>query len=86
MEELDMAQTYTFQMSGDPEEKFRQVQQLARAKGVTLSGNSTEAAFSGLVTGSYSRLGSSVTVMITDKPIYVSWSRVESMLRGFLES
>ena len=81
-----MAQTYTFQMPGDPEEKFRQVQQLARAKGVTLEGDSTQAMFSGLVTGSYSRSGSTVTVTITDKPFIVSWSRVESMLRGFLES
>lgn len=81
-----MAQTYTFQLSGDPEEKFRQVQQLASAKGVTLSGNSTMASFSGLVTGSYSRSGSVVSVTITSKPFYASWSRVESMLREFLGS
>jgi hypothetical protein len=81
-----MAQTYTFQLYGDPEAKFRQVQQLARAKGVTLSGNSTMASFSGLVTGSYSRSGTTVTVTITSKPFYVPWSMVESMLREFLES
>jgi hypothetical protein len=81
-----MAQTYTFQIYGDSEEKFRQVQQLARAKGVTLSGNSTMASFSGRVTGSYSRSGSTVTVTITGKPFYVSWPMIESMLREFLES
>ena len=81
-----MAQTYIFQIYGDAEEKFRQVQQLARSKGVTLAGSSTIARFSGLVTGSYSRSGSSVTVTITSKPIYVSWPMVESMLRNFLES
>jgi hypothetical protein len=81
-----MAQTYTFQMSGDPEAKFRQVQQLASAKGVTLNGDSTMASFSGLVTGSYSRSGHTVTVTITDKPFYASWSRIESMLREFIES
>jgi len=81
-----MAQTYIFQMSGDPEAKFRQVQQLASAKGVTLSGNSTMASFSGLVTGRYSRSGRTVTVTITGKPIYAPWSMVESMLREFIES
>ena len=81
-----MAKTYTYQMLDDPEEKFRQVQQLAGAKGVTLEGDSTQAMFSGLVTGNYSRSGSTVTVTITDKPIYVPWPKVESMLRGFLES
>jgi hypothetical protein len=81
-----MAQTYTFQIHGDPEVKFRQVQQLAAAKGVTLSGDSTMANFSGLVTGSYSRSGSIVTVTITNKPFYAPWSTIESMLRDFLES
>lgn len=81
-----MAQTYTFQISGDPEEKFRQVQQMAMAKGVTLRGDSTKARFSGLVTGSYSRSGATVTVTITKKPIYVGWPMVEGMLRDFLES
>ena len=81
-----MAQTYTFQIFSNPEEKFGQVQQLARDKGVTLSGDSTRARFSGLVTGSYSRSGSTVTVTITDKPFIVSWPKIESMLRDFLES
>ncbi len=80
------AQTYVFQMSGNPEEKFRQVQRLARAKGVTLTGNSTRANFSGLVSGSYSRSGSIVTVTIASKPFIVSWATIESMLRDFLES
>lgn len=81
-----MAQTYSFQIFGDPDEKFRQVQQMARAKGVTLSGDSIKASFSGLVTGSYSRFANTVTVTITNKPIFVGWSTVESMLRDFLES
>jgi hypothetical protein len=83
---VKMAQTYVFQIVGDPEEKFRQVQELARAKGVTLDGNSVTARFSGLVSGSYSRSGSTVTVAITNKPFFVAWPTVESMLREFLES
>lgn len=83
---LEMAQTYTFQIFGDPEEKFRTVQRLARSKGVTLSGDSTRAMFSGLVTGSYTRSGSIVTVTITGKPMIVGWPKIESMLRDFLES
>ena len=81
-----MAKTYIFQISGDPEEKFRRVQQLAKAKGVMLIGDSTKARFSGLVTGRYSRSGSTVTVTITNKPSFIPWPVVESMLRGFLES
>jgi len=81
-----MPRTYSFQIHGDPDEKFRQVQQLARAKGVTLTGDSTKAKFSGLVAGSYSRSGSTVTVIITRKPSFISWLMVESMVRNFLES
>jgi hypothetical protein len=80
------SQTYSFTISGDPEEKFKEVQRLAKAKGVVLKGNSTSAVFSGLVSGSYSRSGNSVTVTITKKPLVVSWLKVESMLRDFLES
>jgi hypothetical protein len=57
-----MAQTYTFQIRGDPEEKFKHVQQLARSRGVKLDGDSTMASFSGLVKGSFTRSGNSVTV------------------------
>ena len=81
-----MAQTYSFQIVGDPEVKFREVQQLARSKGVTLSGDSTSARFSGMVIGSYSRSGNTVTVTIISKPFIVGWPKVESMLRDFLES
>jgi uncharacterized membrane protein len=81
-----MAQTYTFQLRGDPEEKFRQVQELARARGVTLSGDSTAATFSGRVKGSYTRSGSTVTVILTDKFLLLSWATVESTIKDWLES
>ena len=84
--EESTSQTYSFTISGDPEKKFREVQRLAKEKGVILTGDSTSAAFSGLVSGSYSRSGNTVTVTITRKPMIVSWSKVESLLREFLES
>ena len=82
----DMAQTYTFKLRGDPEEKFKQVQELAKGKGVTLSGDSTAATFSGRVTGSYTRSGNTVTVVLTDKFFLASWAGIESTIRDWLES
>lgn len=81
-----MVQTYTFQIHGDPEEKFKQVQELARARGVTLSGDSMAASFSGRVKGSYTRSGNTVTVTLTDKFLLLSWASVESTIRDWLES
>ena len=81
-----MAQTYTFQLRGDPEEKFKQVQELAKGRGVTLSGDSTAAKFSGRVTGSYTRSGNTVTVVLTDKFFLASWAGIESTIRDWLES
>ena len=81
-----MAQTYTFQIRGDPEEKFRKVQELARGRGVTLSGDSAAATFSGRVKGSYTRSGNTVTVVITDKFLLASWSGIESTIRDWLEA
>ncbi|HEX7392051.1 MAG TPA: hypothetical protein VF374_03785 [Thermoplasmata archaeon] len=81
-----MAQTYTFQLNGDPEEKFKHVQELARARGVTLTGDSMAATFSGRVKGSYTRSGSTVTVTVTDKFLLLSWATVESTIRDWLAS
>jgi hypothetical protein len=78
--------TFEYQMYGDPAEKFSQVQQLAAAKGVTLIGDSTRAVFSGIVSGSYSRSGTTITVTITNKPLLASWTMIDSMLREFIES
>ena len=81
-----MAQTYTFQLRGDPEEKFKQVQELARGRGVSLSGDSTAATFAGRIKGSYTRSGNTVTVVVTDKFLLASWSGIESTIRDWLES
>ncbi len=81
-----IVQTYIFQIKGDPDEKFRRVQELARGRGVTLAGDSTAATFSGRVTGSYTRSGSTVTVILTDKFFLASWAGIESTIREWLES
>jgi hypothetical protein len=81
-----MAQTYTFQIHGDPEGTFKRVQELARARGVTLSGDSTAATFSSRVKGSCTRSGRTVTVIVTDKFLLLSWASVESTIRDWLES
>ncbi len=81
-----MVQTYIFHIKGDPEEKFRKVQDLARGRGVVLSGDSTAATFSGRVKGSYTRSGDTVTVVLTDKFFLASWAGIESTIREWLES
>ncbi len=81
-----MAQTYVFHLKGDPEEVFRRVQELAKGRGVTLAGNSSAATFSGRVTGSYTRSGDAVTVVLTDKFFLASWAGIESTIKEWLES
>ena len=77
---------FKYNLHGDPERKFRKIQLLAREKGVILIGDSTSARFYGMVEGSYSRIGTVVTVTISNKPSIVSWQVIDSMLRDFIES
>ncbi len=81
-----MAQTYVFQLKGDPEEVFKRVQELAKGRGVTLSGDSSAATFSGRVAGSYTRSGNVVTVVLTGKFFLASWAGIESTIKEWLES
>ena len=77
-----MAQTYTSQVHGDPEEEFKQVKELARTRGMTLSGDSRAATLSGRAEGSHTRSGTTATVVLTDKFFLLSWASLESDHRG----
>ncbi|UCE90880.1 MAG: hypothetical protein JSV90_05475 [Methanobacteriota archaeon] len=77
---------FKYNLHGDPEKKFQEIQSLAKTKGVILIGDSTSARFYGVFEGSYSRIGTAVTVTVTSKPSIVSWQVIDSMLRDFIES
>jgi hypothetical protein len=72
---------------GDPARKLDQIKAAATAKGVIFVGDLGGGRFSGKgLTGTYSISGSRITVLITAKPIFVSWAYIDSQLRSFIES
>jgi hypothetical protein len=77
--------TWTFTLTGDPVAKLEQARGAAAKQGVKMTGGTNSGQFSGLVTGSYSRSGSQVTVTITRKPAYASWGMIKGRLQRFLE-
>lgn len=81
-----MAKTFTIEVKGDPKALVRKAENTARANGASLSGDEHSGRFSGGgVEGRYERSGTQLTITIESKPFLVSWSLVESRIRGFFE-
>jgi hypothetical protein len=81
-----MAQTFEYSLAGDPALKLTQIKAAAATKGVFFSGDLRSGQFSGVgISGSYSISGSTITVTVNSKPVFVSWAYIDAQLRGFIE-
>lgn len=72
--------------NGNPDELIRSAEQAISGAGGSFSGSNSAGDFSinsplGKVSGTYTVLGQSFNISITDKPFLVSCSRIEDELR-----
>ena len=87
---------FEYTLRGDLAQKLAMIRQRAAQKFVTFVGDLEKGTFSGglslpllgdmTVRGSYKIVGDKITVTVTKKPSSYTWSQVDSMLRGFVES
>lgn len=71
---------------GDPDQLIRSAEQAISGAGGSFSGTNSDGKFAinsplGKVSGSYTVLGQSFNISITDKPFLVSCSKIEDELR-----
>ena len=83
-----MAQSFSFDLPGDPQAAVTKAGILVRQAGGTFSGGVDGGSFTGKtpvgeVKGNYRTAGNTVTVEITDKPFIVPKTTVESKIREF---
>ncbi len=79
-----MARTFSVNVTEDPNTLVTRAEKVATENGAVFRGDTTSGSFSGRgVRGTYQIQGRTVTVTITDKPLFVPWGVVESMVRGF---
>ncbi len=79
-----MARTFSVNVTEDPNTLVTRAEKVATENGAAFRGDTTSGSFSGRgVRGTYQIQGRTVTVTITDKPLFVPWGVVESMVRGF---
>jgi len=87
---------FEYVLRGDPAQKLVTIKQKAAQKFVTFVGDLQKGTFSGglsppllgdmTVRGSYRIVGDKITVTVSKKPSSYTWSQVDAMLRGFIES
>lgn len=82
---------YQIKFSGDPEEKVKKAKAMAAENGVTFIGDGKKGKFSGRIMGgnligTYTVDKNILNVIVTEKPLLVSWNMVESQLVEFLKS
>jgi hypothetical protein len=87
---------FEYTLRGDPAQKLAIIKQRAAQKFITFVGDLQKGTFSGglslpligdmTVRGSYKIVGDTITVTVTKKPNSYTWSQVDAMLRGFIES
>jgi hypothetical protein len=91
-----MVMKFEYILRGDPAQKLATIKRKAAPRFVTFVGNLEKGTFSGglslpllgdmTVRGSYKIVGDKITVTVSKKPSSYTWSQVDSMLRGFIES
>jgi hypothetical protein len=72
--------------NGQPDELIRSAEQAISGAGGSFAGNNSDGSFAinsplGKVSGTYTVVGQSFNISITDKPFLVSCSRIEDELR-----
>ena len=80
-----MTRTFNVSVFGNKETILNRIKETGRKQGVTVKGTTSQGNFSGLISGSYSVSGNTVTISITRKPLIISWDEVERRLRNGLE-
>jgi hypothetical protein len=81
-----MGLTFTYTLAGDPSTRLNQINAAAAARGIYFRGNLNSGRFSGMgLLGTYSISGSTITVMVDTKPLFVSWDYIDAQLRRFIE-
>jgi hypothetical protein len=76
--------TFSINTNKDPETLVQEAKEVAEENGAAFRGDTNSGSFSGRgVEGSYEVEGRTVTVTITDKPMFASWSKVESKVKEF---
>jgi hypothetical protein len=64
-----------------PEDLLAQARQQARGAGIALAGDATQGTFRGTAAGTYTVVGRTLRVEVTDKPGFVPWGMVEGALK-----
>lgn len=87
---------FEYALRGDTAQKLAMIRQKAAQKFVTFVGNLEKGTFSGgislpllgnmTIKGSYKIVGDRIAVTVSKKPNSYTWSQIDSMLRGFIES
>ena len=81
-----MANTFTIDITEDPATLVERAKTVASENNVVFRGDTKSGSFSGRgVEGEYEIEDDTVTVTITDKPFFASWSQVESKVKAFFQ-
>lgn len=79
-----MAKSFTVPFGGPQAALVQKAQAVAHEAGASFQGDEASGGFRGSgVVGEYRIEGGQVTITITSKPFYASWSLVESRVRSF---
>lgn len=85
-----MSCQFSLDFPGTAAESFAKVQSLMTQNGGTISGNANSGSFIlpipvvGNIKGSYAIVNQTVTITITDKPLFIGCSTIESTIRSKL--
>ncbi len=71
---------FNYRLQRDPEVVINKVCTLAQDK-LMVSGSESEGFFTGAFEGTYAVAGEQASIMITRKPMFVSWSLVDKGLK-----
>lgn len=77
------SRTYEFAVAEglSAEQLLAQARQQARGAGIALTGDAAAGAFKGTAAGTYTVVGRTLKVVVTEKPAFVPWGMVEGALR-----
>lgn len=79
-----MAKSFDIDLNTPPDVLLKKAKEAAVDGGFELSGNTSAGEFSGKgAKGEYKISGSTVSITITKKPFYATWSKVEATIKEF---
>jgi len=80
-----MAYSFVCELNGDPNVKIAHLRQQAGARGIVFVGDTSSGEFSGFgLSGRYAVHGTQVKVTIDSVPIFYTYQKAETQIRGFL--